>query len=57
MAAWNVAFQSLPHVAERPIETQEHAIILDRLGRTAEAQQLKQRLASTGYQLPEITRT
>ncbi|HET7032306.1 MAG TPA: TIR domain-containing protein, partial [Casimicrobiaceae bacterium] len=56
--AWNVAFQSLPHVvAERPIETQEHAIILDRLGRTAEAQPLKQRLAAIGYRLPEIGRT
>ena len=56
-AAWNAAFQSLPRVAaERPIETQEHAIILDRLGRAAEAQQLKQRLAATGYRLPEIGR-
>ena len=55
--AWDQAFQSLPHVAaERPIETQEHAIILERLGRTAEAQQLKQRLAATGYRLPEPRR-
>lgn len=54
-AAWNSAFQSLPHVAaERPIETQEHAIILARLGHTAQAQQLKERLAATGYRLPEI---
>lgn len=56
-ASWNAAFQSLPHVAaERLIETQEHAIILDRLGRIGEAQQLKQRLAATGYRLPEIGR-
>jgi tetratricopeptide (TPR) repeat protein len=56
-AAWNAAFQSLPRVsAERPIETQEHAIILERLGRNAEAQRLKQQLAATGYRLPEIKR-
>jgi tetratricopeptide (TPR) repeat protein len=56
-ASWNDAFQSLPQIpAERPMETQEHAIILERLGRTAEAQQLKQRLAATRYRLPEITR-
>lgn len=56
-AAWNAAFQALPHVAERPVETQEHAIILERLGRAAEAQQLKQKLAVTGYRLPEVGRT
>jgi tetratricopeptide (TPR) repeat protein len=55
--AWNAAFQALPRVAaERPIETKEHAIILERLGRTAEAQQLNQRLAATGYRLPEVGR-
>jgi len=56
-AAWTAAFQALPRVpAERPIETQEHAIILERLGRIAEAQQLKQQLAATGYRLPEVRR-
>jgi len=56
-AAWTAAFQALPRVpAERPIETQEHAIILERLGRTAEAQQLKRQLAATGYRLPEVGR-
>jgi tetratricopeptide (TPR) repeat protein len=54
-AAWSAAFRSLPQVqTERPIETQEHAIILQRLGRTAESQQLNQRLAAMGYRLPEI---
>jgi tetratricopeptide (TPR) repeat protein len=54
-AAWNAAFLALPHVgAERPIETQEHAIILQRLGRIAEAQQLNQRLARIGYRLREV---
>jgi tetratricopeptide (TPR) repeat protein len=57
VGAWNAAFRALPRVAaERPIETKEHAIILERLGRTAEAQQLNQRLAATGYRLPEIGR-
>jgi len=56
-AAWKSAFQAMPRaLAERPIETQEHAIILERLGRTEEAQQLKQRLAATGYRLPEVRR-
>jgi tetratricopeptide (TPR) repeat protein len=54
-AAWNAAFQALPRVAaERPIETQEHAIILQRLGRGAEAQQLNQRLFGMGYRLREV---
>jgi tetratricopeptide (TPR) repeat protein len=54
-AAWNAAFRSLPQVpAERPIETQEHAIILQRLGRIAQAQQLSQRLSAIGYRLREV---
>ena len=54
-AAWNSAFQALPRVpAERPIETQEHAIILQRLGRIGEAERLNQRLAAIGYRLREI---
>jgi tetratricopeptide (TPR) repeat protein len=54
-AAWNGAFRVLPRVpAEKPIETQEHAIILQRLGRIAESQQLNQRLEAIGYRLPEI---
>lgn len=56
-AAWTAAYQIIPRVpAERPIETQEHAFILERLGRTLEAQQLKQQLAATGYRLPEVRR-
>jgi hypothetical protein len=56
VAAWTAAFQSLPRVSERPIETQEHAIILGRLGRATEAQQLNQKLAATGYRLPEVAK-
>jgi hypothetical protein len=56
-AAWNAALQAVPRVtAERPIETQEHAIILERLGRTGEAQKLNQQLAAIGYRLPEVRR-
>jgi tetratricopeptide (TPR) repeat protein len=54
-AAWNAAFQALPRVpAEKPNETQEHAIILQRLGRAGEALQLNQRLAAIGYRLREV---
>jgi len=56
-AAWTAAFQALPHVAaERPDEVQEHALILERLGRGAEAQQLNQQLVRIGYRLPEPSR-
>jgi tetratricopeptide (TPR) repeat protein len=54
-AAWTGAFQALPSVsAERPSEMREHSIILDRLGRTAEANQLAEKVATTGYRLPEL---
>jgi tetratricopeptide (TPR) repeat protein len=57
-AAWSSAFQSLPQVpAEKPTETQERAIILERLGRAAEGQQLKQQLAAMGYRLREVRGT
>ena len=57
MAAWTAALQAVPHVtAERPTETHEHAIILERLGRTGEAQKLNQQLAAIGYRLPEVRR-
>ena len=55
MAAWTAALQAVPHVtAERPTETHEHAIILERLGRAGEAQKLNQQLAAIGYRLPEV---
>jgi tetratricopeptide (TPR) repeat protein len=56
-AAWTAALQAIPRVtAERPVETQEHAIILERLGRTAEAERLNRQLAAIGYRLPEVRR-
>jgi tetratricopeptide (TPR) repeat protein len=55
VTAWQTALAALPRVpAERPFETHEHAIILKRLGRTAEAQQLDEKLARIGYRLPDL---
>jgi tetratricopeptide (TPR) repeat protein len=49
-AAWVKALSTLPPgVAERPQDLDEHATILERLGRTAEAQQLAERLRAMGY--------
>ncbi|HEY6048063.1 MAG TPA: toll/interleukin-1 receptor domain-containing protein [Sphingomicrobium sp.] len=49
-AAWTSALsQFLDGVPLMPRELAEHAMLLDRLGRAGEAQQLKQRLAAMGY--------
>ena len=49
-AEWSTALSSLPpNAAETPSEMDEHATILDRLGRRAEALQLGRRLNSMGY--------
>jgi tetratricopeptide (TPR) repeat protein len=56
-AAWTSAFAALPRAgADFPDEMAERATILERVGRVAEAQALKQQLAATGYRLPEIKR-
>ena len=53
--AWQNALAAYPKdVAERPPEMSEHAIILERLGRSAEAQQLIGRLQATGYQVQQV---
>jgi tetratricopeptide (TPR) repeat protein len=50
MTAWSKALSALPQaVAERPQEMDEHATILQRLGRRAEAQQIAARLSAMGY--------
>jgi tetratricopeptide (TPR) repeat protein len=50
-AAWSSAYAALPKGAgERPAEMSEHAIILQRLGRQSEANQLAARLRAIGYQ-------
>jgi tetratricopeptide (TPR) repeat protein len=49
-SAWREALAAIPAgVAEKPIEMDEHARILERLGRSAEAAALKRRLAQIGY--------
>lgn len=58
MTAWEAAFAALPRVpAERPFETHERSMILKRLGRTAEARQLDEKLARAGYRLPDLVRS
>jgi tetratricopeptide (TPR) repeat protein len=48
--AWSKALAALPTgFAETPAESDEHALILERLGRAAEAQPLISRLKSIGY--------
>jgi tetratricopeptide (TPR) repeat protein len=48
--AWSKALSALPQtLAERPQDLDEHATILERLGRTAEAQQLTARISAMGY--------
>jgi hypothetical protein len=49
-AAWTSALAALPpNVAERPMEMDEHARILDRLGRAAEAKPIVAHLSSIGF--------
>ena len=51
--AWTAALAQLPASAvEEPDQLAEHAAILDRLGRPAEAQPLRMRLQKIGYRLP-----
>ncbi|MEP6982143.1 MAG: hypothetical protein ABI853_00680, partial [Sphingomicrobium sp.] len=55
IAAWKSALTALPQSgSEKPAEMDEHATILRRLGRSAEAQQLNQRLFGMGYRLREV---
>ena len=49
-SAWSDALAAIPAgVAEKPSEMEEHATILERLGRGQEAAQLRARLAQIGY--------
>ena len=49
--AWASAFAALPKTAaERPAELEEHALILDRVGRAAESRRITARLEQIGYQ-------
>ena len=52
-AQWSSGLALLPNgVAEKPDDTAEHAALLERLGRQAEARPLIARLNSMGYRLP-----
>ena len=52
-AAWNAGLNAIPKVAaERPLEAQEHAELLERLGRAKDAAPLRQQLARAGYRYP-----
>ena len=49
-SAWMSSLSSMPqNVPERPSEISEHALVLDRLGRRAEAQRLTAKLDQIGY--------
>jgi len=49
-AAWSRALAALPqNAAESPLEMDEHVVILERLGRTGEAQPISARLDAMGY--------
>jgi tetratricopeptide (TPR) repeat protein len=49
-ASWSEALTTVPAgVVEKPSEADEHARILERLGRSGEAAALKKRLAQIGY--------
>jgi len=48
--AWSNALNSLPSgMIERPPEMDEHALVLERLGRVGEARAIRGRLAAIGY--------
>ncbi|HSR01001.1 MAG TPA: TIR domain-containing protein [Sphingomicrobium sp.] len=51
--AWAAAFAAYPRgVAETPATASEHAMILQRVGRSNDAQQLRQQLAGLGFKDP-----
>lgn len=51
--AWQAALAMLPGgVAEKPPEMAERALLLDRMGRSAELEPLKRRLATIGFRQP-----
>jgi tetratricopeptide (TPR) repeat protein len=53
-SAWSEALAAIPTgIAEKPSEMDEHATILERLGRGAEAARLRGTLAQTGYHRPD----
>jgi tetratricopeptide (TPR) repeat protein len=54
-AAWTAGLSVIPSGAERPVEAQTHADLLERLGRSGEAQPKRRWLATIGYRYPTFT--
>ncbi|MES2327025.1 MAG: TIR domain-containing protein [Pseudomonadota bacterium] len=55
-AAWTSGLAAFPSgVAETPLEKSEHAMILQRTGRRAEAQAIAAQLSSAGFRDPEFS--
>ena len=54
-AAWTAGLDAIPPgLAERPPEMSQHQMLLERLGRRAEAAQLASKLSAMGYREPEF---
>jgi tetratricopeptide (TPR) repeat protein len=54
-AAWMTGLGAIPrNVAERPPEMSQHQMLLQRLGRSAEAARLASKLSGMGYREPEF---
>ncbi|HWJ38884.1 MAG TPA: TIR domain-containing protein [Sphingomicrobium sp.] len=52
-SAWNQGLAAIPNgAAERLTEAEEHAELLDRVGRVGEAEAIKQKLRRIGYRYP-----
>jgi len=50
---WMSAYSAIPHVAaETPWELRQHALVLERVGRSAEANAITAKLNSMGYRRP-----
>jgi tetratricopeptide (TPR) repeat protein len=55
-AAWSEALATIPSgITEKPSEMEEHAAILERVGRAAEAAAVERRLAQIGYSRSEAS--
>jgi tetratricopeptide (TPR) repeat protein len=52
--AWNAGLAQMPPGAERPSEAQIHADLLDRVGRSGEAQSKRRWLSTIGYRYPTV---
>jgi len=54
-AAWAAGLAAIPKtITERPTEMSPHQMLLQRLGRSAEAAQLASKLSAMGYREPEF---